>query len=75
MNKEVSIVVYIYGLDDDDVYEEVVDLVFVEVVREVIRGISEFNGDVVYISGKSCRCGLKEYERISYFLCYVNLKN
>ena len=51
-----------YGQDDDDVDEEAEDPALVEAAREATRGTQESNGDVVHISGKSCRCGSKQHK-------------
>ena len=64
-----------YGQDDDDVDEEAVDPALVEAAREATRGTQENNGDVVHISGKSCRCGSKQHKRTSHSSCPLNQKN
>ena len=64
-----------YGQDDDDVDEETVDPALVEAAREATRGTQEDNGDVVHISGKSCRCGSKQHKRTSHSSCPLNPKN
>ena len=64
-----------YGQDDDDVDGEAVDPALVEAAREATRGNQENNGDVVHISGKSCRCGSKQHKRTSHSSCPLNPKN
>ena len=64
-----------YGQDDDDVDEEAVDPALVEAAREATRGTQENNGDVVHISGRSCRCGSKQHKRTSHSSCPLNPKN
>lgn len=51
------------------------DPALVEAAREATRGNQENNGDVVHISGKSCRCGSKQHKRTSHSSCPLNPKN
>lgn len=64
-----------YGQEDNVDEEEAVDPTLIEAVEEAIRGTQDNNGDVVHISGKSCRCGSKQHKRTSHSLCRLNPKN
>lgn len=63
-----------YG-QNDDVDDEAVDPSLVEAAREATRGTQENNGDVVHISGKSCRSGSKQHKHTSHSSCPYNPKN
>lgn len=64
-----------YGQDEDVDEEEAVDPAVIEGAREAMRGTQEVNGDVVHISGRSCRCGSGQHKRTLHSLCPLNPRN
>ena len=64
-----------YGEEEDEIDgEDAVDPALIEAAGELIRGAQD-NGDIVHISGRSCRCGSKQHKRTSHSSCPLNPRN
>ena len=64
-----------YDDEEDEIGgEDAVDPALIEAAEEVITGAQD-NGDIVQISGRSCRCGAKQHKRTSHSSSPLNPRN
>lgn len=65
-----------YGQEEESAdEEEAIDPALIQAAATVIRAVEDSNGDMLHISGKSCRCGSTQHKRTSHSQCPLNPKN